>query len=933
MSKGTVPFPLTRRPGQSPRAASGWAWRLGLALLWFAIHATLGAAPAAAWHEGFEGQGITWRDAGGNSPYQIQLHQRVAGQAHTGRGSERLAVLAQGGTQVLFAHDAGRPLVTQGLRPTVWIRSDRSGLGVFAEVALPSTPDPRSGQPVRTLLAGATYTEVGRWQQLRLEGLPELLARQVEALRTQLGPEVDARGAYVERIVLNVYGGPGVTNVWIDDLEVAGSSANSTGETRGGTVATPLDANAPYTGTQATAATSSRRIELAGSGLLVDGQPTFLRAIQHQGESLATIKQLGFNAVWLNRPADERLLAEADREGLLVVCPPPVEMMTDPAGPLGAPRPQVGPAYAPVAAWDLGWGITEQDIENVRQRARQIRAADRAGGRPLVAHAEADLRGLSRHVDVVMVGQSPLATSLELSDYGTWIHERPRLARPGKTIWSTVQTEPSWALRQQWMVAGRGRSPPPLVGSEQIRLVAYTAIAAGSRGLLFESGSSLEGTDAATRARAAAVELLNLEIELIRPWVATGGLVETVSSNEPELGGTLFRYNRSQLLAPLWIGSGAQYVPGQSAGSVVTFTVPGVSDSARAYELAPGGLRPVRDSRRGLGGTQVTLEEFSLSSLVLFTEDPRVVDSLRGRAAATGPRAAALEQQLAARKREVVGEVGQFLSRSPAGAWKPENHLAAADRHLADCGAALAARDWAAARLEAQRATRRLRLVERAHWQAAVASLRSPMASPATVCFSTLPWHYSLVEEVRSWQLHPRGLPGGGFESIESVMAGGWRHYQHVVEGVEARADVIPEASHTGASGLRLLARSTQPDNSPTLVETPPIWITSPAVSVELGALVRIHGWVHVPTPITGSVDGLMIFDSMSGRALAERIGETTDWQPFTLYRFATQSGPMQVTFALAGLGEAWIDDVTIDVLAPIAPATAAQPAGAWPAR
>ena len=38
-----------------------------------------------------------------------------------------------------------------------------------------------------------------------------------------MGPSVDGREAYVERVVLNVYGGPGVTNVWIDDLEVAGS--------------------------------------------------------------------------------------------------------------------------------------------------------------------------------------------------------------------------------------------------------------------------------------------------------------------------------------------------------------------------------------------------------------------------------------------------------------------------------------------------------------------------------------------------------------------------------------------------------------------------------------------------------------------------------------------------------------------------------------
>ena len=33
---------------------------------------------------------------------------------------------------------------------------------------------------------------------------------------------VDGREAYVSRVLLNIYGGPGVTNVWTDDLEVFG---------------------------------------------------------------------------------------------------------------------------------------------------------------------------------------------------------------------------------------------------------------------------------------------------------------------------------------------------------------------------------------------------------------------------------------------------------------------------------------------------------------------------------------------------------------------------------------------------------------------------------------------------------------------------------------------------------------------------------------
>jgi len=76
-----------------------------------------------------------------------------------------------------------------------------------------------------------------------------------------------------------------------------------------------------------------------------------------------------------------------------------------------------------------------------------------------------------------------------------------------------------------------------------------------------------------------------------------------------------------------------------------------------------------------------------------------------------------------------------------------------------------------------------------------------------------------------------------------------------------------------------------------------------------------MHGWVRVPSPIVGSLDGLMIVDSPSGVALAERIQSVGQWQEFTRYRVADQSGRVSLTFVLSGIGEAWIDDVTIQAL------------------
>ena len=943
-----------------------------IAVTYYAAIFPQAARGQSVWYEGHEDQQTSWREAGGNAHYQIESHNRSSDKPHTGNGCEHLSLGGQGGTYVYFSHAVDSPLVIPELLPSVWVRSDRAGLQIMARIVLPRTEDPRTGSPITTLVRGTSYTQVGRWQQLSINQIPLLLNRAIRVLRMQMGPNVDGREAFVDRVLLNVYGGPGKTNVWIDDLDIAGhvqrSPVNLTpasttpitdqpqplvpaevagptlhdGSSIGNASAVP---GPPLTFTEPANTTDQRednatgrpgdlsegydvagggkdsanRVELVGSVLQVDGHPVFPLAIQYRGESLVGIKELGFNTVWLDRAAGREFLNEADRLGLWVVCPPPYLPEEEAQVDRTAPARRIGPEYRPVLAWDMGIGKSEEDLELTRSWARQVRAADLPYRRPLVCRPETDLRGFSRFVDLLMVSHSPLATSLELNDYGTWVRQRPRLARPGTIVWSSVQTQPPLTLEHQWAAMGKEHSLPPLLGSEQIRLMAYTAIAAGSRGLLFDSRSSLDATDAATRARAAALELLNLELKLIRPWVSAGRTATTVASSQPEVSGAVLRLERSRLLLPIWTGRGAQFVPGQAATKTISFVIPGVPDSHRAYEISPGGLSPVRHQKRVTGGMQVTLDEFSLSRPILLTEDPQVTAALTQRTREPGlaRRSAELYRKLAARKLEVDEDVDRRLSGLPA-VWRADDDLNLARKHLQSCDAMLVRGEYQTACAEAQRSMRMLRMLERKNWLTATEGLQTPVASPATTCFSTLPWHWELTRQTRGWQLGMNRLPVGDFEDVSSMVSAGWKHLQHKSTGVAAQAEVVPQAAHSGRGGLRLTAVSEDPEQSPTLVESPPIWLSSPPLDVEAGTLIRIQGWVQVPTAITGSVDGLLIFDSLSGEPMAERIGETAGWQPFTLYRVATQSGQMTITFALSGLGEAWLDDISVQSLAPV---------------
>jgi hypothetical protein len=186
------------------------------------------AAAQTAWYEGFEGPDPSWKELGGNVAYQVEGHQRVRGVAYTGEGCEWIRVTGSGGSQILFAHDVGRARVIEELLPTVRVRSDRAGLQMLARVVLPRTEDPRTGRPVTTVVRGTSYSTVGHWEQLRIEAIPKALARQARVLRLQMRHDVDEREAYVDQILLNVYGGPGTTNVWIDDLDIGGYVAVET---------------------------------------------------------------------------------------------------------------------------------------------------------------------------------------------------------------------------------------------------------------------------------------------------------------------------------------------------------------------------------------------------------------------------------------------------------------------------------------------------------------------------------------------------------------------------------------------------------------------------------------------------------------------------------------------------------------------------------
>ncbi|HZZ72530.1 MAG TPA: hypothetical protein VFE24_09770 [Pirellulales bacterium] len=865
--------------------------------------------------------------------------RRVAGQGHSGDWGEFVRVDAGIGTSVLIRHDLAPAPIIAELSATVWVKADRPGLQIMGRIALPRTVDPRTGKPISAYLRGTSYTQVGSWQQLRLEGLPSELTRYAHALRSELKSDADVREAYLDQIVLNVYGGQGQTNVVLNDLAVSGC------------VGRIADPHVQPAGLNALpTASKPPDIQQQGASLLIDGKPFFPRGVEYQGEPLSYLQRLGFNTVFLNSAPSAEVLQDAAKTKMWIVAPPPGQANATPDGELKLPS-EFGPEYDRVLAWDLGRGLSGKDLNRTINVAKQIRAADQRMNRLLICSAEAELRSFSRQADVLLTQRLPLGTTLELADYAIWLRERPRLARPGTPSWTVIQTQLPPRLQEQQALLSHGRVLKAVAEEESIRLLVRSALAAGVRGVCFQSETRLDGSDAETRMRAMAIALINVELDLLEPWAAGGSFLATAASNSNEITGAVLQTDRAKLLVPMRLSQGAQDVPRPITLNGLKFIVPGVPETNQVFELTPTGLQTLTH-RRVAGGVSIELGETGLSGLILMTQDPLVVNALTKRAAALAPLAAQWQRDLAAASFVLVQSLDARLTSEGHGFREAQELLGTARARLQQADAALTANEPAVAYLKAQQAANALDLIKRTQWEMA-AGLTQPAPlktktekgkptgaptlpvslltgsvittpSPFIAAYSTLPQHWELREEMRVSRPGENRLSGGDFEDLNRMIQAGWQHFQFNQPEVKTDVELSPQGAVAGRFGLHLRAVAEVPQAVPALLESSPVWINSPPVMLEAGVLFAITGKVKINSPITGSVDGLMIIDSIGGDGMAERIGATQGWKDFTMVRVAPAAGPVSLTFALTGLGEAYVDEVEIRPLQRAAAVTTA---------
>lgn len=915
------------RRRRGPTAAAGVALAIGLTL------ATVAADPAPA--------DVAWRLAGADAATR-STHTRLQ---HGGRRHlpfERFVIEAAAGSRPRIETPVGPAAAIDEFRATVWIRANRPDVRLMARVVLPGFISRKTGRPLELFVPGPGSRDVGHWEQLAIGGVPAELTRRLPALRLEHGAGGDVAGAAITHLILDLQMQPGRHEIDVEAAVVDGAVPIDARERRTGTIrdvqVVPVSAAEPV------AAATDPPAGLTSGVVEVAGLPFFPRAIEHRGEPLATLAALGFNCVRVAEPAPRELLAEARQVGMWVICPPPPLPDVDVRDPTPAP---VLRSWDRVLMWDLGSGLSEEDVEPLAERSRRVKECDLLRpNRPVIAAADSAIRGVSRHVDMLVARRSVLGTSLELGEYLTWLRERPRLARPGTPLLATLATEiDPRAARQAALLAGVG-SNGLAVDPESLCLAALSAVAAGVRGILYSSSRRIDGTDPESQLRASAVRETNLRLAALEPWGAAGRFSAPAQASSPDVQAFVLEASRARMVVVWRTAAGAQICARRYDGAVpktnapLTVLVPGVPEAHQAWEVAPGGLRPLAQ-RRGTGGVIITLDDFSAHALILISGEPAVTahvqsrlrDSLAGEVAAART-AAAL----------VLAADARLLERLPPRALGnlPVAEMLGAARQAAVEAEAVVAADPATAAARYRRAAAIAGQFERLAWERGVqgtGSIISLTASPLAVSDATLAEQWMFTEAVAAAAAGAELLAGGGMERVEELAAAGWRHFARTNPDIRTSVEVVRDGAFAGAGSLEVAATPVDPSAAPAVVETPPVWVTTPPLRAPAGKLLEISARVWVPAPIRGSVDGLLVFDSLGGPALAERVNATRDWKRLTLYRIVPPETeePLVVTFALTGLGRAVIDEVSIRVLEPGAAGLPAQPvalpsAGGFPA-
>jgi hypothetical protein len=950
--------------------------------------------PQATYHEGFETDRPTWRQEETDVEVNLLAHDRSESAAHDGTKSEHFRFTVDGsGSALYYSLSLPKIPVTANLNVRMFVRSTRDGMQLLARVVLPADVDPDTGQPSFVLVPGTVFESAGKWQRLQVDDILTAVERQARILRISTRRKVPLAGAYLERLVINLHGGSGETETFLDDLSIRPVPESAI-------VAPPVD-DAPLTARpDADTPTALATVRMNPGGRLIrDGVDWVPSILDAPGADLAIAHQFGLDTLAVPMDANPEVVKAAVGLGYRLmprIGPPIREIQVDPKALIA--RIEAYPFKEAVAFWDLGEQLgaandpetRKHELENVRALITALH--DLPGSTPRLTTGtvagKIDLFARSgQSLDAFGIDPMYWGTSRSPGEALEYLHQRRNLTARWNSrapFWGWVDAVPPAAVTANvW-----GNETPPTWGvsrvmSEQVRAATYLTLMAGFRGIGFRGSRDL--TDELGKPVLYEIGLLNAEIDLVQSILALGSDPITKvhafppdpkaiikfdvtgrqggANNRTSKKATIFPEtakhpsivaaaintpdNRGRLVLIADAPGGGQFQMEQSAINDLNVVVPGAPMNAQAWEISLGGVRNLERDHPP-GGVRFTIPEFGVATMVLLTTDTAMAERLEAAVRRITPRACDLVIKQARRQYEWVFDINDRLVKDGHTVKQGDELLNESLKYINAAEAALADEDYSGSFDQARRATRPLRMVMHSHFSKGKATLdRSaaearntsdgkpatgekrpdifirPTSCPPLLSYGTLVQHYVWCDWIKYGTFGRNLLRGGNFDTAtpQRLADAGWTDAGYKDHLGKVTAALRLDDGGYGGKGktLRLSIRPTDPksiDSLPPFFDQPLSAIRTPPIAVKARQLVRIRVLAKLPRKLPTGTGGLIVRDTLGGESLQFRTTEAIpDWTEITLFRRSATDGTVSVTLGLAGYGDAYFDNLRIEVL------------------
>jgi hypothetical protein len=860
------------------------------------------------------------------------------------------------------------------LKATLWVRSNHPGARLCLRVVFPHQQDPQANAVLTTLIEGSQYDDVREWQQLTCETSEKAMQNEIRLLRARFQPAtIDTRESYVTAVVVNCPLDAGSTEIFLDDLhvgplveqrdlsresgrlrpiaevhqgrfEVAGQPRLTIMVIDQGEQVSTFRALHANTVLVREAQDRKRLGELHEQGIWAAADPTTAQPFDVETAESERGAPSPFESpdilMWYlgtkitSRAHDEMsaMIGQLKRCDYRLRRPTVADVVEDEryysryVSVLGTSRHVCGTTFS--FKDYRNWLLQRSKLANPGSNlftwiqtepvpaANSWRAA--AGLAPAVIEPEQIRLQLYAAIGAGFRG------------FGYWNVTSLESSGPGSDERRLVMTELNLELELI----------EPLLATANLDRQVPFRVPDPPR-MLTRRDFDFVGNDA------------QREIEIKKKLNERDIRLKDQILGPSETEAAIFQGPFYKLVVATWLAHDAQFTPGRLAGNDVKINIPEPSEAARYWEITPVAVRELKKEKVA-GYYQVTLPKFDETAVILVSSDPGLRDRIDERVKQTAAESARTMIELAKAKLARVQAVDAQLVALGEGQPDGAELLFAAQRRIERAQSAFVQSGFIDAWEAARDATQFVRVLQYAHWNEAVtqstassahiptppkptpqtaSATRSgqrsrrgkqpaaakpktppiiipfPTLSSHTICFQTLPEHWRMIERIGRSADRPleNVLPGGDFEAPVP----GWVQSQNAVEGVQAQAELYPEA-HGGTHSLQLIAVPVAGVDPPEVIPRAPVSVISPAVPVSAGQILYISGWIRIMAPVTHSLDGVTINDSVAGMPGALRFTTPAGWQRFQMLRDVRTNRDLTLTISLHGMGAVLIDDLQI---------------------